>query len=60
MTLLLWRRNDMSTMRSRLAGKHRWSYVELLRLLRVSAEAKEEAVNGNVSAGRERASAGVM
>ena len=55
MTLLLWRRNDMSTMRSRSAGKRRWSCVELLRLLRVSAEAKEEAVNGNVSAGRSRA-----
>ena len=29
-------------------------------LLRVSAEAKEKAVNGNVSAGREQASVGMM
>ena len=29
-------------------------------LLRLRIEAKEEIVNGNVSAGRERASAGVM
>ena len=56
MTLLWWRRNN--AVRACASNGIGEDVAAAAELLRVSAEAKEEAVNGNVTVGRERANVG--